>query len=65
MKGCDQTILVYPAALSEPMDVPVRDVRVRSMTFGLDGNLEERGREFPAGLLDAIDQRRPQSMGTS
>ena len=54
MKGCDQAILVYPAALSEPMDVHVRDVRLRNMSFALDGDLEERGREFLSGLLGAL-----------
>lgn len=54
MKGCDQAVLIYPTALSEPADVRVRDVRLRSMAFVLEGDLEQRGREFMWGLLEAI-----------
>ena len=65
MKGCDQAILVYPAALSEPVDVRVRDVRLRNMSFALDGDLEERGHEFMQYLLEAVGQHGTPRLGTS
>jgi len=54
MKGCDQAVLIYPTTLSHPVNAPVGAVRLRTMTFGLDGDLEQRGREFIWGLLEAL-----------
>lgn len=46
LKGCGEAFLVYPAPLKRPLDVRVGDVRVRSVTFGLEGDLEAAGRHF-------------------
>lgn len=50
-KRCREAILVYPAALARPLDSQIGDIRVRSLTFSLEGELEEAGRRFLAGLL--------------
>lgn len=50
-KGSRQAVLVYPAALNSPLNTSVGDVRVRSLTFSLDGNLEDAGEAFLRDLL--------------
>ena len=45
-KGCPEAILIYPEPLSRPFDKTIRGIRVRSLTFSLDGNLDEAGRKF-------------------
>ncbi|NEP21480.1 MAG: restriction endonuclease [Moorea sp. SIO1F2] len=45
-QDCQEAVLVYPAPLTQPLDVKIRDIRVRSLTFSLDGNLEEAGELF-------------------
>ena len=50
--GCHEAILLYPAALPQPIDVQVGDIRVRSLSFALDGDLEQAGRELLAQLTD-------------
>lgn len=49
--GCRQAVLVYPTPLDRPLDSWVGDIRVRSLTFALSGDLEETGRRFLQGLL--------------
>jgi 5-methylcytosine-specific restriction enzyme subunit McrC len=49
-KECDQAFLVYPAELTERLDITVRGIRVRSATFALDGDLDEAGRGFMEGM---------------
>jgi 5-methylcytosine-specific restriction enzyme subunit McrC len=44
--GCHQGALVYPAALSRPLDETFGRNRVRSLVFRLDGDLEAAGRAF-------------------
>ncbi len=48
-KGCREAVLVYPA--EAPLDVRVGGIRVRSLVFGLDRDLEEGGEEFGAALM--------------
>ncbi len=48
-KGCREAVLVYPA--ETPLDVRVGGIRVRSLVFGLGGDLEEGGEEFAAALM--------------
>lgn len=45
-KGCRQAVLVYPAAQVQPLDETIGEIRVRSLTFGLGGDLEQTGRQF-------------------
>lgn len=50
-KGCCEAILLYPAQPSSPLDIMVGRIRVRSMAFRLDGDLEQAGNE----LLHALE----------
>jgi 5-methylcytosine-specific restriction enzyme subunit McrC len=49
-KGCSEAILVYPAPLAQPFDETIRGIRVRSLAFALEGDLEQAGRTFIASL---------------
>ena len=51
LKECGEAYLVYPAPLQRPLDARVGDVRVRSMVFELDGQLDQRGTVF----LNSLD----------
>jgi 5-methylcytosine-specific restriction enzyme subunit McrC len=48
-KGCKEALLVYPVRLAQPFDAWVGDVRVRSLSFELDGDLEAAGQSFLNG----------------
>jgi len=48
---CHEAVLVYPAPLTKALDVRIRDIRVRSLTFSLDGDLERAGQAFLQNLL--------------
>lgn len=45
-KGCSEAVLVYPARPAQPFDEVIRGIRVRSLTFALDGDLEQAGQDF-------------------
>src|SRR5690606_37974024 len=45
-KGCKEAILVYPVELRRPFDELIGDVRVRSLPFLLDGDLDVAGRRI-------------------
>jgi 5-methylcytosine-specific restriction enzyme subunit McrC len=49
-KGANEAILVYPVSMSDTLDSPIGRIRVRSVTFSLDSDLEAAGSWF----LDAI-----------
>ncbi len=51
LKDCREAVLVYPKRLDHPVDVPIGQIRVRSMTFSLDGDLDNEGRRFLIELL--------------
>jgi 5-methylcytosine-specific restriction enzyme subunit McrC len=40
-KGCKEAFLVYPVELASPFDQQIGDVRVRTLSFPLDGDLGE------------------------
>ena len=48
-KDCDEAVLIYPKALN--MDIMIGKIRVRSLAFSLDGDLEEAGRIFLEDLF--------------
>jgi 5-methylcytosine-specific restriction enzyme subunit McrC len=50
--GAPVAVLIYPTPLPHPLDVQVGGVRVRTLTFALDGDLEAAGQHF----LDALWQ---------
>jgi 5-methylcytosine-specific restriction enzyme subunit McrC len=45
-KGCSQAFLVYPAPLPTPLNTRMGKIAVRSLTFGLGGDLKEGGQAF-------------------
>ena len=45
-KGATEAILIYPTKLANPLNSKIGDVRVRSLTFSLDGDLELAGQRF-------------------
>ncbi|MEG3837828.1 restriction endonuclease [Microcoleus sp. Z1_A1] len=48
---CQNAILVYPQDLTEQLDIKHGDIRVRRLTFSLDGDLNEAGETFLKSLL--------------
>ncbi len=46
MKSCNKAVLVYPTPLANPLDESIGNIRVQSMTFSLEGDLEAAGRSF-------------------
>lgn len=48
---CQEAILIYPVPLAEPLDIKVGNIRVRSLTFSLAGDLEQAGYNFLQDLL--------------
>lgn len=48
---CSEVILIYPTTLNHPLDKFVGDIRVRSLTFSLDKNLDKAGNTFLNQLL--------------
>ena len=51
LKDCREAVLVYPKCLDHPLDVFIGQIRVRSMTFSLDGDLDQEGRRLLIELL--------------
>ncbi len=50
-KGCHEAALVYPTRLLRPLNTMVGEIRVRTLTFSLDGDLEQNGAAFVRELL--------------
>ena len=46
VKGCKDAILVYPQDLESGLNERLGDIRVRSLAFKIDGDLESAGRSF-------------------
>lgn len=51
VQGAQQAVLVYPTPLAHPLDVTVGGVRLRTLTFRLDENLNLAGEILVAALL--------------
>ncbi|MCX6048113.1 MAG: restriction endonuclease [Chloroflexi bacterium] len=49
-KGADEAILIYPIPLARPLDQRIGQIRVRSLTFALDRDLDQAGITFLAAL---------------
>ncbi len=56
-KECREAVLVYP--VETPLDVRVGGIRVRSMVFDLEGDLDAGGESFAAGLTGRQAGDRP------
>ncbi|MGE3799926.1 MAG: McrC family protein [Candidatus Kapaibacterium sp.] len=56
---CRQAVLIYPEALSNPIDITVGDVRIKSLTFPISGEeseeIEVGGKNFLRELLGLVD----------
>lgn len=50
-KDCHEAVLVYPTHVTNPLSEWVGDIRVRSLTFSLDGDLDQAGQAFLQDLL--------------
>lgn len=50
MKQCREAILIYPTPLDQPLEDWLANVRIRSLTFALDGDLDVAGKGFLAEL---------------
>lgn len=49
--GAHQAVLVYPAALPQPLDTTLQGIRLRTLTFALDRDLDAAGEDFVAALF--------------
>jgi 5-methylcytosine-specific restriction enzyme subunit McrC len=48
---CSEAFLIYPIDLREPLDIIASDIRVRSLTFSLEDDLDRAGQAFLQKLL--------------
>ncbi|MBD2561739.1 MULTISPECIES: McrC family protein [Nostoc] len=48
---CKQAFLIYPKDLTQALDIKSDEIRVRSLTFSLDDNLDRAGQTFLKNLL--------------
>jgi 5-methylcytosine-specific restriction enzyme subunit McrC len=54
VQGAQQAVLVYPIPLAHPLDVTVGGVRLRTLTFRLDENLNLAGETLVTALLGKV-----------
>jgi 5-methylcytosine-specific restriction enzyme subunit McrC len=54
IKGCQDAILIYPTLQNKPLDAPAGRIRVRSLAFSIDGDLEQAGQAFVQELLSSL-----------
>jgi 5-methylcytosine-specific restriction enzyme subunit McrC len=52
--GCQEAILVYPRGLPQPFEARVGDIRVRSLSFSIDEDMNEAGNRFMRTLLKDV-----------
>jgi 5-methylcytosine-specific restriction enzyme subunit McrC len=50
-KACQEAVLVYPISLRRPLDTRIGKIRVRTLAFRLDGDLDTNGLSFVRDLL--------------
>jgi 5-methylcytosine-specific restriction enzyme subunit McrC len=48
--GCSDAVLIYPNKNHRPIDIQVGDIRVRTLAYALDGDLDANGSELMAQL---------------
>jgi 5-methylcytosine-specific restriction enzyme subunit McrC len=51
VQNAQEAVLVYPAPIPQPLDVTVGGVRLRTLTFRLDEDLDKAGEALVAALL--------------
>jgi 5-methylcytosine-specific restriction enzyme subunit McrC len=59
LHGCERAFLVYPAPLPLPLDVRVGRIRVQSLVYPLEGDLEAGGAAFCHRLESALADQNP------
>ncbi|MCC6457582.1 MAG: restriction endonuclease [Caldilineaceae bacterium] len=52
VQGAQEAVLVYPAPIAQPLDVTVGGVRLRTLTFALDHDLDAAGEALVTALLE-------------
>ena len=57
-KSCVEAVLVYPISLKKPLDTRIGKIRVRTLAFRLDGDLDTNGLSF---VRDLLSKRAPAS----
>ena len=50
-KKCNEAVLIYPAELKSPFAGLIGEINVRTLTFSIDGNLDDAGNQFLSQLL--------------
>ncbi|HEU5239021.1 MAG TPA: hypothetical protein VFU37_17960 [Pyrinomonadaceae bacterium] len=50
-KSANEAVLVYPTTMSDALDSPIGRIRVRSVAFSLDNDLEAAGHRFLQGVF--------------
>jgi 5-methylcytosine-specific restriction enzyme subunit McrC len=53
-QNCPEAILIYPYPLEQPLALILGKIRVRSLVFSLEGDLEEAGKLFLKNLLGEL-----------
>lgn len=51
-KGTTESVLIYPQHLEHPLDARPNKVRVRSLTFAIEDDVEQSGRQLIQALLE-------------
>jgi 5-methylcytosine-specific restriction enzyme subunit McrC len=54
-KNCEKAFLVYPSSDTQPVTARIGNVRVQTLLFSLQGDLEEAGQSFLRQLLGKSD----------
>ena len=54
LKDCSNAVLIYPKKLASPLDQTLRGVRIRSLVFSLNGDLEQSGNDFLKALSHSL-----------
>jgi 5-methylcytosine-specific restriction enzyme subunit McrC len=49
--GAQDAVLVYPVPLAQPLDAIVQGIRLRTLTFAVDRDLDAAGADFVAALF--------------
>ena len=52
-QNCDRTILIYPQALTQPLNCDIGNINIRSLAFSLQNDLEAAGKIFLHNLIEA------------
>lgn len=51
---CSLAILAYPVTISPPFSKSLDNIEIRSLSYLLEGDIEEKGQRFMTGLIDLL-----------